>query len=237
MRIAIIGTGRVAQALAAGWTKAGHDLTLGSRDPRAKQGLGVTVAGLADATGPADVVVNATPGASSLASLTQAGVGALDGKVLIDVANAVTDGGGLAYPDSSLAEELQKAFPTVTVVKALNTANTSVMTNPGALAPTTVFLSGDDAQAKARARRAGARPWLAGRGHHRSGRPHVRARPRALLRPVHGAAPGARDTHLQHQCRALSGGAMTPHPTRLSQAESCRVDTRRAPPCAERGRR
>ena len=151
MRIAIIGTGRVAQALAAGWTKAGHDLTLGSRDPRAKQGLGVTVAGLADATRPADVVVNATPGASSLASLTQAGAGALDGKVLIDVANAVTDAGGLAYPDSSLAEELQKAFPTVTVVKALNTTNTSVMTNPGALAATTVFLSGDDAQAKARA--------------------------------------------------------------------------------------
>jgi len=151
MRIGIIGTGRVAQALAGRWTTAGHDITLGSRDPRAKQGLGFTVAALTDATGPADVVVNATPGASSLASLTQAGAGALDGKVLIDVANAVTGAGGLAYSDSSLAEELQKAFPAAMVVKALNTANTSVMTNPGALAPTTVFLSGDDAQAKERA--------------------------------------------------------------------------------------
>jgi len=138
--------------------------------------------------------------------------------VLIDVANAVTDAGGLAYPDSSLAEEPRKAFPAVTVVKALNTANTSVMTNPDALAPTTVFLSGDDTQAKARAAAlaqdlgwpAAAIIDLGGRGHHRSGRHHVRARPRALLRPVHGAAPGARDTHLQHQCRALSGGSMTP---------------------------
>ena len=32
MKIAILGTGKVAHALGAGWRKAGHDVVLGARD-------------------------------------------------------------------------------------------------------------------------------------------------------------------------------------------------------------
>ncbi|WP_280365088.1 NADPH-dependent F420 reductase [Nocardia wallacei] len=75
-------------------------------------------------------------------------------KILIDIANATVDGpdglpAGLLYPGSSLAEQLQAALPDTHVVKTLNTMLYTVMTAPSILtrAPT-VFLSGDDAQAK-----------------------------------------------------------------------------------------
>jgi predicted dinucleotide-binding enzyme len=52
----------------------------------------------------------------------------------------------LLYPGSSLTEQLQAALPDTHVVKTLNTMLYTVMTAP-TQAPT-VFLSGDDAQAK-----------------------------------------------------------------------------------------
>ncbi|WP_328323502.1 hypothetical protein OHA70_30925 [Kribbella sp. NBC_00382] len=100
-----------------------------------------------------DIVINATPGAGSLERLT-ALRGDLDGKLLIDVSNASTDGpdglpADLLYPGSSLAEQLQEALPGTRVVKTLNTMLYPVMTAPTMLgvAPS-VFLSGDDAVAK-----------------------------------------------------------------------------------------
>jgi hypothetical protein len=51
----------------------------------------------------------------------------------------------------SLAERIQRAFPAARVVKALNTMNALVMVNPGRLGGGghTVFVCGDDPQAKA----------------------------------------------------------------------------------------
>jgi predicted dinucleotide-binding enzyme len=96
-----------------------------------------------------DVVVNATPGSASLDLLTGIGAAAFAGKVLLDVANANTPSFELAYPNSSLAEKLQTALPDAKVVKSMNTAAMAVMTQPDALEPSNVFVSGDDSQAKA----------------------------------------------------------------------------------------
>jgi hypothetical protein len=51
----------------------------------------------------------------------------------------------------SLAEQIQRAFPRVKVVKTLNTVNALLMVEPGRLAggEHSVFLSGNDARAKA----------------------------------------------------------------------------------------
>ena len=50
----------------------------------------------------------------------------------------------------SLAEQVQRAFPDARVVKSLNTMNATLMVDPAMLPePTTVFLSGDDPEAKA----------------------------------------------------------------------------------------
>ncbi len=150
MRIAVIGSGRLGGALAQGWARAGHAVIVGSRHPEGRSIDGVPVAAIAAATEGAEVVVNATPGAESLALLTAEPAGFLDGRVLLDVSNADDGTGRLAYPHDSLAERLQAAFPAARVVKSLNTFNRTVMVDPGILPErTTVFVSGDDADAKA----------------------------------------------------------------------------------------
>lgn len=149
MRIAILGAGGVGFALSRALHAAGHQVSLGSRAPRLRDGLPVPVLHHLEAARDADLVVNATPGSVSLETLTALGDAWLDGKVLLDLANAATDEGALLYPNASLAEHLQRAFPRAMVVKALSTFNTSVMTSPGILPQaTTAYIAGDDADAK-----------------------------------------------------------------------------------------
>ncbi|MDN3261578.1 NAD(P)-binding domain-containing protein [Streptomyces sp. CSDS2] len=157
--IGILGTGRVGTHLAGKLSAAGHQVTLGGRSPvdttARAAGLPPRIA-FADqraAARTADIVINATPGDSSLDRLT--GLRAdLVGKILVDVSNATRDDddglpGDLCYPGSSLAEKLQAALPDTRVVKTLNTMLFMVMTAPETLAtPPTAYLSGDDEPAK-----------------------------------------------------------------------------------------
>ncbi|MCG7525904.1 NADP oxidoreductase [Streptomyces sp. OfavH-34-F] len=141
--IAVLGNGRVGGNLFQALDRAGREVTVADREPGAA----------ADAARRAQVVINATPGAGSLERLTALRE-ELRGKILVDVSNATVDGpdglpADLMYPGSSLAEQLQEALPETRVVKTLNTMLFPVMTAPGALAqPPSVFLSGDDAEAK-----------------------------------------------------------------------------------------
>jgi predicted dinucleotide-binding enzyme len=149
MRIGLLGTGRAATAAGTGFAAAGHDVVLGSRTPRAKQDRDLPVVGLREAATHADAVVNATLGSAPLDVLSHVGAEPLAGKPLIDLALAVTPEMELAYPNSSLAEKIQAAFPQAKVVKTLSTIPAAMMSNPGALGgPSTVFLSGDDPGAK-----------------------------------------------------------------------------------------
>ncbi|MFD3440685.1 NADPH-dependent F420 reductase [Streptomyces sp. NPDC058685] len=150
MRLGLLGTGNVARALAHGWTAAGHDVLLGSRRPGERTDLGLPVAGLKETAAHAEVLVNATPGTVSVELLHSIGAPALAGTLLIDVGVGLSDDfTELSHPNSSLAEQIQAAFPLTPVVKTLCTMDSTVMTAPGALdGPSTVFLSGDDAEAK-----------------------------------------------------------------------------------------
>ncbi|MEV6395360.1 NAD(P)-binding domain-containing protein [Streptomyces sp. NPDC051907] len=149
-RIAILGTGNVGKALAAGAHAAGHDVVLGSRNPDDKKDLGFPVVAVGEAADYGDIVVNATPGAESLELLTALRP-RLAGKVLLDVAVGLTETMELAHPNSSIGEQIQQALPDTAVVKTLCTMDSTVMIEPGALAgPSHVFLSGDDAAAKER---------------------------------------------------------------------------------------
>lgn len=156
--IAILGTGKVGMTLAAKLASAGHNIILGTRDTAQAQAKGIasaiTIADTVHAISQADIVFNTTPGETSIERL-----GALRedlrGKVLVDVSNAVKrDANGmpnrLMYTDKSLAEHLQEALPETAVVKTMNTMLFMVMVNPQFLkTPATVFLSGNDADAKA----------------------------------------------------------------------------------------
>lgn len=155
--IAIVGSGRVGSALAKALSRAGHDVTIGSRDPQTAagkwQGADTHFTDIQQAIQAADIVFNATPGADSLEIFAPFRT-ALAGKLLVDVANATSrkpDGspGPLLYPDSSLAERLQETLPETSVVKTLNTMLFTVIENPSVLQQAaTVFLSGNSPEAK-----------------------------------------------------------------------------------------
>ncbi|MFI6943974.1 NADPH-dependent F420 reductase [Streptomyces sp. NPDC050418] len=150
MRIGILGTGHVGKAIAAGAAAAGHDVVFGSRTPDTRTDLGHPALPLADAAAGADLVVNALTSNASLPTLT-ALAAALDGKVLLDIGVDLTAELGLAHPNSSLGEKLQAALPATHVVKSLCTIDHEAMAQPlkTFATPTTIFLSGDDAAAKA----------------------------------------------------------------------------------------
>jgi predicted dinucleotide-binding enzyme len=163
MRIAVLGTGVAGRTLAGKLVESGHDVVLGSRTATNEAAVGwaaeagprAKAATFFDAAAEAEVVINATPGAVSLEVLAAASTKNLAGKVLIDVANPLDHSGG--FPPSlsisntdSLAETIQRAFPTARVVKALNTMRADVMVAPDRLAggDHDVFMAGDDEGAK-----------------------------------------------------------------------------------------
>ena len=153
----MIGTGAVGRTLTDGFRRVGHDVVVGTRDVEETRGRAEwaeepALVTFGEAGDGADLVVNATGGNVSADALGQVD---LDGKVVLDVANPLDFSQGfppfLTVKDTdSLAEQLQRAFPAARVVKALNTVNAAVMVEPGRLpAETTMFLAGDDADARA----------------------------------------------------------------------------------------
>jgi predicted dinucleotide-binding enzyme len=177
MRIAVLGTGEVGRTLAGRCAQVGHDVVVGTRDPRqtlartAPDPMGtppyaqwqaehrdVALASNAEAGARADLVVNATNGSVSEEALTGAGVGYREGLVVLDVANVLEFGDGPlpgigASTKGSLGERLQAAFPQARVVKALNTMNCAVMVDPARVpGDHVVFVAGDDGEAKAMVR-------------------------------------------------------------------------------------
>jgi 8-hydroxy-5-deazaflavin:NADPH oxidoreductase len=171
MKTAVIGTGPVGRILADKLAEVGHDVVMGTRSPEATlERTGKDAAGnqpfalwhaahqhlplvtFAEAGGHGELVVNATAGTVSLEALAAAGP--QEEAVLLDVANPLDFSQGsppslsIANTDS-LAEQLQRAFPQTRVVKALNTMNHQIMTQPGRLsAPHNAFVAGDDEEAK-----------------------------------------------------------------------------------------
>jgi predicted dinucleotide-binding enzyme len=174
MKIGIIGSGVVAQTLGAKLIELGHDVVLGTRDPAKlddKRGMGATlrewlaktgrkgkVATFQEAAAHGDLLINATHGQASVEALKLAGADKVGSKVLIDTGNQLDFGKGmppgvLASQTTCLGEQIQAAFPNLKVVKSLNTIGAPVMVAPQALAggEHTVFVSGNDAAAKAAA--------------------------------------------------------------------------------------
>jgi 8-hydroxy-5-deazaflavin:NADPH oxidoreductase len=149
MQIAVLGTGHMATTLAGGFLAAGHSVTFGSRNPDTHSDLAAPVASTVDAIRDADLVVNALQAAFSLDVLSPL-ADDLARKVLLDIGNAVSPSFELLYPEESLGELLQKALPSTKVIKSLNTLPGTLAIAPNSLSEaTSVFLSGDDAEAKA----------------------------------------------------------------------------------------
>ena len=175
MRFGILGTGVVGKTIAARLTGLGHEVVIGTREPEEtmsrtepdaygnppfgawqEEHPEVRLGTFGQAAAHAEMVVNATAGAVSLEALEQAGEDNLNGKIVIDVANPLDFSKGMPPTLSvsntdSLGEQIQRRFPEAKVVKTLHTMNAYLMVDPAQLAATdhTVFVSGDDAEAKA----------------------------------------------------------------------------------------
>jgi 8-hydroxy-5-deazaflavin:NADPH oxidoreductase len=156
--IGILGSGRVATALAGKLATTDHNVTIGTRNREQSAakwaGPAVTFADPAEMARTTSIIINCTSGDTSLERLSALRA-ELDGKILIDISNATERGpngmpGNLCYPNSSLAEHLQQALPNTHVVKTLNTMLFTVIVDPHSLStPPTAFLSGNDGDAKA----------------------------------------------------------------------------------------
>jgi predicted dinucleotide-binding enzyme len=162
MKIGVLGTGMVGEAIASRLVGLGHEVKMGSRqagNEKAKAwaetaGTGASEGSFADAATHGELLFNCTAGMHSVAALESAGAEKLAGKVLVDVANALDFSGGMpptlgVCNTDSVGEQIQRTFPETRVVKALNTMNAAVMIDPASVPGAhDVFVCGDDAEAK-----------------------------------------------------------------------------------------
>ncbi len=163
MKIGVLGTGMVGNALATKLAALGHEVMMGARhkgnekaatwasENKAHAGT------FAEAAEFGEIVIFATLGSALLDVAALAGPGNLEGKVVIDVTNPLDMSQG--FPPTlitglsnttSAGEELQKALSGAHVVKALNTMNCQIMVDPSRVpGEHDVFYCGDDDDAKA----------------------------------------------------------------------------------------
>lgn len=146
MKIGVLGTGQVGSAVGRKLAALGHDVVLGSRDPA---GRSASLPGLRLDTVPAaashgEWIVNALPGEHSLIALRDC---AVDGKILIDIANYDSAVGQLIEPP--LGQAIQAEHPRARLVKTLNNISAHLMVDPAQLPGRhSVFIASNDDDAK-----------------------------------------------------------------------------------------
>jgi hypothetical protein len=153
MQIAIIGTGRMARNLGAGWARAGLSIVFGSRNPQAHADLAESAPG-AQVTEPtaaldgADVVVIAIP-FPAVEPFAREHADKLRGKVVVDISNPFNH-----LPDNSVAgaEITARAIgPGARVVAAFKSNFWETLlepTDPRYDIERDVHYAGDDVEAK-----------------------------------------------------------------------------------------
>jgi predicted dinucleotide-binding enzyme len=149
MRIGILGSGAVGQALAQGFARHGHEVRIGSRK-NAVDDLPVGSPG--EVVQAADLVFLSVLGTAAVE--VAAGVREqLYGKVLVDTTNPLDFSSGrpglfVGHTDS-LGEQVQRAVPEAHVVKAYNTVGNTLMVDPDLPGgPPSMLIGGDSADAK-----------------------------------------------------------------------------------------
>ena len=175
MKIAVLGTGAVGKTIGSALIRLGHEVKMGSRTNGnekavawvAANGANASEGTFAEAAAFGEVVFVATKGEFTLDVLRAAGNANLAGKVLADISNPLDFSKGMPPSLSicntdSLGEQIQAAFPDAKVVKTLNIVNCEVMVNAGKSSATdrgTMFVSGNDADAKQSVIRNFLAPW------------------------------------------------------------------------------
>lgn len=161
MKIGIIGSGPVGQALGTGFAQHGHTVMLGTRDPSSEKvqewvkatGNSVTTGTFAETAAFGEVGVVATGWTGTENALRLAGPENLAGKAVIDVTNPLDFSTGapklaVGFDDSG-GEQVQRWLPGAKVVKAFNIITASAMVDPKFEdGEPDMFIAGDDEGAK-----------------------------------------------------------------------------------------
>lgn len=150
MRIGILGSGVVGQALARGLARHGHEVRIGTRKDAVED---LSIGSPRDVVAGADLVVLSVLGTAAVA--VAAGVSEqLRGKVLIDTTNPLEFSSGrpelfVGHTDS-LGEQVQRAVPEALVVKAYNMVGNTLMVDPDLPGgPPSMLIGGNSGEAKA----------------------------------------------------------------------------------------
>jgi 8-hydroxy-5-deazaflavin:NADPH oxidoreductase len=162
MKVAVLGTGQVAIALAKGFTSRGHTVVFGTRDVKGKTALdavaavpGSSAALYADAAQAAEMAVLTTSWSGTQNALQLVGAANLAGKLVIDVTNPLDFSSGkptltLGFPNSA-GKQVQDWLPAAHVVKAFNIISSTRMVDPKFDdGQADMFIAGNDAAAKAK---------------------------------------------------------------------------------------
>jgi predicted dinucleotide-binding enzyme len=135
MRIGILGTGNMADALGGQWIRRGHQVRIGGRDlgraAALARRIGASAGTLSEAAAFGDLLLLAVAYDAVPAVLSEAG--ALPGKVVVDCTNPLVPGRlTLATNGRSAAEQVADRAPEARVVKAFNLCHVDVwrMTPP-----------------------------------------------------------------------------------------------------------
>jgi len=161
MKIGILGSGPVAQALGNGFLKHNYEVMLSSHDItklspwKDKGGDRAHIGGFEDAAKFGKIIVLAVKGKVAAEIIEEAGPQNLLGKTVIDVTNPIADAppenGVIKFftnLDESLMERLQAQFPEVHFVKAFNIVGNSFMVNPPFKEQPTMFICGNNDASK-----------------------------------------------------------------------------------------
>lgn len=150
MRIGILGSGVVGQALARGLAGHGHEVGIGTRKDAVDD---LPVGPPSDVAANADLVFLSVLGTAAV----EVAVGLreeLRGKILVDTTNPLDFSTGrpslyVGHTDSR-GEQVQRAVPETRVVKAYNTVGNTLMVDPDLPGgPPSMFIGGDSDDAKA----------------------------------------------------------------------------------------
>lgn len=174
MKIPVLGTGAVGQAMAKKLSDLGHQVFIGTRDVDQSlsktetdawgtPGIGswirdkpeIELMNFNEALKNAEeLVVFALNGKAAIEGLQKLDAGLLKNKILLDISNPLDFDKGFPPTlsicnDESLGEKIQEKFPELKVVKSLNTVTSTVMANPQLLeGEHSVFVCGNDEGAK-----------------------------------------------------------------------------------------
>lgn len=114
MRIAVIGTGNIGGTLGSAWTRAGHHVVMGSRNPSETGPDAPPAVAISAALDRAEAVLLAIP-ARGVDEFLAAHAPALDGTLVIDATN------NIGAASASAAAAIKQAAPGARYVRAFNT--------------------------------------------------------------------------------------------------------------------